>query len=541
MGNPKLGPDDLNVVIKFGGGLHTRASSDEIDAREAADGKNFLIDIQNRNLRPRPPFDLVGTVPNGLTIMGGGSLLKSDGTVTAIFQAGGVFYSWDGHTTFTSVGTCNASSKFRGQWRSHTWNLTDELLLTDLTVNDTVKKWNGTAVSSITFTNEVGSGFGSFYAKYLNVSNERAVFSNIKDGGGSFPHLIIGSARSSYTQITVNKRPSSSANVADPFFLATPDLKPINGHIEAFGTTLISTEKGQIFNLSGSSAQDFAFNPFYPGSSAAGAESISEIGNDIVYGRQGRIESLTDTNTFGNSTASDITAIVADQIEKYTGWTVVFNSRTRLVYCFPSSISEVWVLDPTIRTSQSGGQSAGGQLSPWMRWRTDHALSFQPTFAMSMLNPADGLEYIFMGDASGNIYRMEGVGAGDAGTTNVDVQFLTKLFPARLDSAVFNIEGYIKYQKGAGNTVNLTFKYQGETVFNEIVTVPLSPSTSASYYSAGAYYGGQFFYGQISGQLTRRKFGLPGQSNEFQVLVDVSGNSDFAINEIGLRFESSSK
>ena len=50
-GNTKIKPQDVDVVIKFGGGLHTRASPDEIDPREAADGFNFIIDIENRNLR----------------------------------------------------------------------------------------------------------------------------------------------------------------------------------------------------------------------------------------------------------------------------------------------------------------------------------------------------------------------------------------------------------------------------------------------------------------------------------------------------------
>ena len=124
MGNPKIGPDDVNVVIKFGGGLHTRASPDEIDAREAADGVNFLIDIENRNLRNRAQFDLIGTVPNALEVRGGFSLLKADGTVSTCFQAGGIVYEWDGVTTFTAnAHTVNSSAKLRGHWKSQNWPL----------------------------------------------------------------------------------------------------------------------------------------------------------------------------------------------------------------------------------------------------------------------------------------------------------------------------------------------------------------------------------------------------------------------------------
>src|SRR5215469_11132887 len=105
----KIGPEETNITLKFGGGLHTRASPDEIDGREAAGGFNFLIDVQNRNLRNRQPFDLIGTAPNASPIMGGASLLKTDGTVTTIFQAGTTVYKWDGHSTFTSKGSASSS------------------------------------------------------------------------------------------------------------------------------------------------------------------------------------------------------------------------------------------------------------------------------------------------------------------------------------------------------------------------------------------------------------------------------------------------
>jgi len=530
-GNPKIGIEDLNVVLKFGGGIHSKASPEEIDPREAADGFNFAIDLENRNLRNRPPFDLVGTAPNGQPVMGGASLLKTDGTVTTLFQAGGIVYKWDGVSTFTNVGTCNSSSKLRGHWKSHTWNLTDKVLMTDLALLDTVKEWDGTTFANTSFTNESGAAFGTFFAKYLNISNERAVFSNVKDFSATTPHLIVGSARSNYAQITITNRPSTSISVSDPFFLLSPDLKPINGHIESFGTTMISTEKGQIFNLAGSTSQDFSFQPFYPNSAASGAESMEDIGNDILYGRQGRLESVIDTNTFGNAQASDITAGIADIIENYTGWTTVFNSRLRHVYVFPTGVSEVWVMDTAIR-------AAAKNLSPWMRWKTEHAMAFRPTFVMSMLDPLDGLEYVFMGDNAGNIYRMEGTGtSGDGGTSPIEVQFLSKLFSARLDSKAYDFEGYIKYAKLDSASVTLTFQYQGMEIFDKSVTIDLPAITAANYYGGNAYYNGDFYYGTFSGRLARQAFSPPGDANDFQVLVQYTGSNDISINEIGIRFK----
>src|ERR1051326_4491757 len=243
----KIPPKDFDIKIKFGGGLHTRASADEIDPREAADGANFLLDLDNRELRPRPAFDLIGQLPNAGSVLGGGSLLKADGTISTVFQGAGKVYEWDGATGFTQIGTCNANSKLRGPWRSHNWTLGDKVLFTDLTLNDVVKEWDGTTFQSSAFTNTSGASFGTFSARYLDVSNERALWGYIKDASSTFPHLMVGSALSDYLQLTVTNRPSSSLSTGDPFYMVTPDLKPINGLVGAFGTRIISTEKGSLF------------------------------------------------------------------------------------------------------------------------------------------------------------------------------------------------------------------------------------------------------------------------------------------------------
>jgi hypothetical protein len=534
----KIGPEENNVILKFGGGLHTRASPDEIDGREAAGGFNFTIDIQDRNLKNRPPFDLVGTAPNAGAIRGAASLLKTDGTVTTIFQAGNTIYKWDGHSGFTNVGSCSAGCQLRGHWKTHVWNLSNIVLITDLTLTDTVYQWDGTTFSHPVFTDQAGGAFGNFFAKYCAVQDERAVFANVFAGIAT-PHMVVGAKRSVYTQLTVVNRPSSSLGAADPFFLLSKDLKPINGYLTTYLGTMISTEKGEIFNLTGTDSTDFAFATFYAASCAAGVESIEEIGNDFIYGRPGRIESVRDTNTFGNSTASDLTEIVSDQVAAYTGWTIVFNSRTRKTYCFPAGVSECWVLDAAIRDAN--------QISPWMRWKTSHPMAFQPTMVMSLLDPVDGLEYVFMGDATGHIYRMEGTGAnGDGGTSTIDMQFLSKLISARLDAKAYDVEGYIKYKQQLTAAVTLTFQYQGENIFSNSLTTTLAGAGAGSYWSGTSYWGGTTaspgagFWGSFTGRLTRNKFSIPGNANEFQVLTEVTGNNAVSINEIGIRFRASS-
>ena len=530
----RIKPQDLNVTIKFGGGLHTRASEDEIDPREAAGGSNFLLDLENRELRPRPPFDLIGTVPNAGEIRGGGSLLMADGTVKTCFQAGANVYEWDGASTFTKIGTVNATAKLRGHWRSHNFTLDNKLLFTDLSLVEVVKEWDGTTFQSVTFTNQSDVGFGTFYAKYLNVSNERAIFSNIRDPSTTVPHMIVGSERGNYDKISVADRPASSLSEEDPFFLLSPDLRPINGHLEAFGTAIVSTERGQLFNLSGASAKDFAFSDFYAGSAASGEESLAYIGNDIIYGRAGRVESVRDTDRFGDTEADDLTRGVTDQIEGYTGWRIVYNSRLNRTYLFPDLVSECWVLNNAIRDQ--------GKVSPWMRWTTAHPLAFRPTFVMSMLDPADGLEYIIMGDGAGNIFRMEGRGvAGDGGSQNIAVETLTKLFSAPLDTEVRDIEGYLKYRKNLAATIRIQFEYAGKTAATEAIDVVLPAVTEVSYFGGDAYFGGDFYFGaRFEGRLIRQHIDVPGQASDFQVRVMVDGVSDFSINELGFRFKAAS-
>lgn len=530
----KIDPRDLALTIKYGGGLHTRASEDEIDPREAADGANFLLDLENRELRNRPPFDLIGQVPNAAEIRGGASLLTSDGTVSTLIQAGANVYEWDGSTGFTSVGTVNATAKLRGHWRTHNWALDDKVLITDLELVDVIKEWDGTTFQSTVFTNSATVPFGTFYAQHLSVANERAVFSHVRDPSVTSPHMIVGSQRGDYTKISVSNRPSSSLSEADPFFLLAPDLKPINGHVEAFGTTVISTEKGQLFNLSGASAKDFSFGDFYPGSAASGEEAVAYIGNDIIYGRQGRIESVRDTDRFGDTEADDLTRGISDQVAAYTDWRIVYNSRINRVYMFPAEISECWVFSTSM---------LGGEVSPWMRWTTQHSLAFRPTFVMSMLDPSDGLEYVLMGDSTGHLYRMEGSGSsGDGGQNDIAVEHLTKLFSAPMDAEAYEVEGYIKYRKNVAATVRLTFEYAGLAAFDHAIEISIPALSGAAHFGGDYWFGGEVYFGAaFENRLIRQKFNVPGQGNELQIRAEVEGVTNFNINEIGLRFRVSSQ
>lgn len=522
-----LQPKEFTTVVKFGAGLHTRASEDDIDPSECADGKNFDLDPQDKQFRNRKPFDLIGTVPNASEIRGGACLLKSDGTVSVLVQAGNTVYEWDGATTFTSKGTVSATAKLRGRLE-HNWQLSDKVIITDLNLQQPVMEWDGTTLQNVTFTNETGStSFGTFKSRYCIVSNERVIFANIDDNGTAYPHLIIGAQRSDYTIITVNQRPSSSLSEADPFFLIQPDFRYINGMVEAFGIVATSSKKGSMYKLTGASAKDFAFEELYPRSGASGDEGVTYVGNDIFYGRQGRIESLVSTDKFGDVDTDDLSDDIYDQIQSYDNWTIVYNSRNKRVYCFPNE-SQAWVYHKSLKPLD---------VSPWSKWVTANSFAFNPTFVMNMLDPNDGLEYVFMGDSSGNFYRLEGSGtSGDAGSNSISAERLSGLIELPDDTQAWNVEGWISYRTGDPCTVTISLEYRGKTIFNESVTIDIPTVSNRAVYNGSYYYSNGTGYGSFSGRLARQPIAVAGKGNEAQVRVTVEDTVDFAIKEVGFRF-----
>lgn len=518
------------VRLRFGGGINSRASEDEIGDVEAADGRNFILDLADRQWRSRPAIDLVDTAPNGGSIDGMAFLKRTDGTVSMLVQAGTTVYEYDGLSTWTSVGTVATGAKLRGRLESN-FLLDDKVIITDLALADEIHEWDGTTFQQTTMLDEDGStAFGPFRAKYCVVSNERAIYANIHDNGTNFPHLIVGSKRSEFEVISVTSRPSSALNDEDPFFLVAPDLRPLNGMVSAFGTLIFSTEGGEIHALSGDSSKDFAVSQFFPRSYADGAESMVNIGNDVLYGRQGRIESVSDTDRFGDSEVNDRSIKIGDEIEDFDDWTLAYNQRLQRAYCFSASESDMWVYFKPIAEATD--------LSPWVRWTTRSDLAMQPTCVMNGLDPVDGLEYVFMGDSSGRLYRMEGTGtSGDAGANDIRVVRSSKLFTAPLDAHAYNVTGYVKYRLSKSATLKMTFLYQGLQAFNQSIEVSLQPVSNRPVWSGFYWSNGTYWTAPFRGRLVREPFGVAGQGNEIQIVAEIDGVNAFTINEIGLRFE----
>lgn len=528
----KFGPDDGAIILKFGGGLHSRASETDIDQRECADGKNYDLDPENFTMRNRKPFDLIGTADNAGEIRGFVSLKKTDGSVSMAVQAGDKVYPYDGATlSTTSIATVSSTARLRGRIE-HNWLLDDKVLITDLNGQEEVIEWDGTTWQDVSFTkDESGSvvSFGNFKARYCFVANERAYYGYVVDASPTtLPHVMVGSKRGEFEHISVANRPASSLADDDPFFLVQPDNRAINGMVEAFGVVVSSSRDGSLYKLTGATAKDFAMDELHPLSAASGDEAMAYVGNDIYYGRAGRIESVIATDKFGDVESNDLTLGIADKVEGVDNWTFEYNPRVQRVYCYPEDGSQIVVMHKSLIESQ---------VSPWAIWTSEHSNGLNPTAMMRCFDPSDGLEYVFWGDSSGRVFRMEGSGtAGDGGEAAISVERLSKMFQGEFGASVYKVDGWILYRKNEAATVRIIFEHAGVNIFNEEVTIDIAALSRNNFYNGGKYYSDEAYYGTpFSGRLVRQPFSVGSGSTEIQVRVIVEGTTNFEISEIGIR------
>lgn len=527
----KVGP----IVITFGGGLSTRRRPSDIDINECTSGENFDLDPQVLALQKRSAFDLVNTAPNVGEIRGFAQNIRQDGTVTTLIQAGGNVYSWDHAGTFVLEGSTPSGSRLRGP-REHNFTLDQYTIITDLEQQDVVKKWDG-----FTFTTLPHNLTGTFQAKYCRVDNERAFYGNVKNASTDIPHMLVVSERGDAAGLTVNDRPASTANLTDPIFILTPNLKPINGLTEAFGIGVISTKRGRLYEFIGSSAFDFDMTPLYDGSAVSGDEALVNIGNDVALGLPSRIESLYSTEKFGDISSDDLSLPIGNLIQNTAAWSLAYDRKRKILYCFPDNQSAVFVYNK--RIVDAGLMGADGKpLSPWAKWTTGLNVNLQPTCVMPLIHPSTFEEVVYFGDANGKIFQFYGSGGKDGGTEVFSATRTSKLFMGLPFGAVFDVEGSIMYRKQFAATVTITFNFAGDNVFDRALVVTLPPGdgiavyngdgTRAAYYNASAFYGRSF-----SERITRQKFGPPGLEGWFQVTVDVQSEGDVDIQALVITFK----
>lgn len=516
--------------ILFSGGLNQQGPF-RIDPSECSEGRNFRLEQNSLELRPREPQDLLSTTPNTAEVTGLLQLIKRDDTQTQLIAAGTSVYNWDMATAPNDssdvVGTITADSRLRGTY----WSLDDFAIVTDLDQNNVVKKWDGTTWADLVHNIPAVT---SFYSRYSAVHQGRVVHANIKTDSTALPHVLLFSDfedaenydQSSTKQGAAQAPGNTSLTGDEAFWLVTPDLRPVNALLEFFDTLVVSTTGGKMFRLTGYDAKTFNFEEFYPRSAALGDEAVATIGTDIIYMKEGgAIELLSATERFGDVSVDDLSRFILDITKTISDAQIIYDQTEQQVLFFVDG--RVLVMDKARLV---------GNLSPWSIYDTAMANNFN-TKAAAYLRHTDKTWRTLWGDDSGNVYNFHGSGlSGDGGAEDIFTYRVSPRIEA-LDTMNQPLYGSFEYKRLGEVTVNASMDWT-ESYAVSRSSIPLKGEFStgtAVVYGGAFYYGESWYYGQGSIQanpISIKGFSPVGRGPSFTLRLDVNSCSDFRINRI---------
>jgi hypothetical protein len=526
------------MKLYFPGGLNEQETPSLF---ECIEGYNFELGLKQSKYIPRKPFDKKGTATNALAINGFLQLVKRDNSETTLVQSGDTVYLWDGASSFTSKGTVSSSSRLRDTY----WSLGDYLVISDTAKATVIKKWDGTTFSTLT------TGLGTdLCAKYGIVFQGRIWLFNVKTTTDT-PHLMVASAFEDPTSYDTSKRggPSTSGGGTfttglEAFFMLTPDLKPINGVAVFFQQLIISTEGGRLFKLSGTTAATFKWDEFYAGSAATGTESLANIGNDVIYMKQGGgIDLLSTTIESGDVAADDVSRWIPTTTKDLTGAITVYDQKNQKVLFFVSN--KVLVLFKDL---------LGGELSPWSVYKTTESFAFNTNAAKYMKMPGTQVYSVYLGDSVGRIFDLNGTGtAGDAGTTNIVTYRKTRYINngeggtkvgfqtvGALNLMKSVLHGEVFYRRiFAPCDLTISFDWGDEyNVSSSVITLKGAPTSFAGvYYGGGSYYNGTAYFSQgsaFANKISSQTFSPTGKGPGVFISTSLETSTDFRIDHIDI-------
>lgn len=521
------------MKIFFGAGLNEWQTP---NIAEAAKGSyNFDLSKDSYKLVPRKPFDLKGTATNAGDIRGIMQLVKRDDTETTLIQAGNVVYQWNGSSTWTSKGSCTATSQLRDTY----WPLGDYLVITDLQKNDVVKKWDGTTFSAIT------TGLGSsLYAKYGIVHKGRVWLFNVKTATDT-PHLMVASAFEDPTSYSTSQRAVTGtfSTGLEAFYMLTPDLRPINGAaLSVAGDLIVSTTEGRLFKLTGSTATDYKWIDFYPGSQAVGNESIASIGNDIVYMRKGgNIDSIVATDTYGDVSADDLSRWIPDTVRNLADSITVYDQQNQKVFFFVANKVLVLFKDILIGGALADDKGQGGKFSPWSVYRTGDPANFTTAAAKYMRRPGTTQTSVYFGANDGRIFDLNGEGlSGDAGSYAIQTVRKTRMIEqSEVDFLRSVTRGSVQYRRLNEVGLNIELDFADEYATSTAsLTLKGPPSQTGNVYFGGAiYFGGLHYFGQgfaFADKISHQNFSFTGTGLGASVTISLLTTKQYQIDNIEL-------
>lgn len=507
--------------ILFGGGLNENQNPDLLEANS---GYNFELGMSQSKLIPRKPFDLKGTATNAGSINGILQLIKRDDTETTLVCADTTVYLWDGGSTFTSKGTVTSGSKLRDTY----WSLGDYMVITDISKTTVVKKWDGTTFSTLT------TGLGTnLYAKYGIVHLNRVWLFNVTTSSDT-PHLMVASAFENPTSYDTSQRAVTGTFTTglEAFYMLTPDLKPINGVALFHDVLIISTEKGGLYKLTGTGPSTFKWEDFYANSAAIGNESILNIGNDVIYMRQGgNIDKLLSTQNFGDVATDDVSRYIKTTVKDLTGALIVYDQSNQKVLFFVQN--KVLVLFKDLMASP---------LSPWSVYTTQDVSNFNTNAARYMRVPGNTGYTVYFGDSTGRIFDFNGQGAsGDAGSSDIKVLRKTRLITEAdgIDLTNIILHGRVTYRRTGECDLTLDFDWADEYNVSEVVIALKGPPSSDNpwYFGGPNYFGGDIYFNSgftFANKISSRGFSPTGKGPGFFLTASLETPVMFQVDHIDL-------
>ena len=596
------------MILTFSAGLNENETP---NINEASAGFNFDLSSGQTKLIPRAPFDLIGTAPNAGSVTGINQMVTRASVKTTLVTAGTAVYNWSGgsnqtlngttstgtkvitglsstanlvigmlatgtgigaapniiasidsatqvtlsvnstgsatvaitFTAFTSVGTVVAPATLRDTY----WSLGDYLVITDLSLNNVVKKWDGTTFGKMT----TGLGATDFYAKFSVVFLNRVWYFNVI-AGTTTPHLIVASKYNDPATINVTNQggptdvggsgSSTFPTGLEAFFLVTPDMKPINS-VEVFQNFLIiSTTDGQIYTLTGTDANTFQFTPYFVGSSSVSNEAMLNIGNDVIYVRKGgNINLLASRNYTGDVKSNDIARWLPDTTATITKAIVAYDQNKQKVYFFVGN--KVLVLFKNVLYESSLDSASNQNLSPWGIYTTLHPSNFNTSVATYIYSPAtpNNSLSVHFGDSSGNVFSMDGSGIyGDAAAYAINCSRTSRL----IDVTVINpfpwqekiLFGKVQYRRqGVAVTLNASFAWSDE-LNTSVATINLKGIPGywnyRSHWGGGSYWQQQAFV-QLNA-IGHQTFSPTGKGSGIYITLQTLSISNWVIDHLEL-------
>lgn len=521
------------LFVTFGRGLNENTTP---DLEECGSGYNFDLALSQTSFVPRHAYDLAGTAPSvsgvtGNTCTGLMQLVKRDSTQTTLSTHGKTVFLWDGASTFTSKGTVTAPALLRDTY----WSLGEYLVITDINLNNVVKTWDGTTFGNLT------TGLAqALMAKYAIVHLNRVWLFNITYNGVNYPHMILASVFENPQSYDTSTRGGTTtigggtfATGLEAFYLLVPDMKPINGVTAFQNTLIISTLEGRMWQLQGSSSLDFNFVDFFDMEPSVGKECLANVGNDAVFvGRGGEINSLVSTQAYGNVKPYSLSKWIPTSSKNIVPTNIVYDVLNQKIIFFIADKVLVLFKDLIL------APGAESQKSPWSVYTTEAGFKFNTSTAKYMYIPGSTNYSVFFGDASGNLYNLNGTGLLDGGVNNITAYRRTRHIGTEVLAnwpwVDENITGKLRYRRLTPVEATVTLEWDSE-YNNGQTTVNLKgpkASDTAPYWGDAIYWGDTIYWNDgfnFAGNTGEINLNPGGKGPGFYMGVSVTTNSTFEI------------